>query len=167
MRILVILFVTVLFSSLPVQGFAMPGVGSPAPRFRTVTTSGQKVSLETYRGQVLLIEFFATWCGGCNESMPHLIKLRKQYGTQGLQVLGLNPGVRGDTADVVRRYALRKQIDFPVALVDDDVLLKYGVQPIPAIFIIDRKGLIAQRYVGFAPATLAAMETTIRDLLDR
>lgn len=167
MRIMWLVVIAVVVGLLPLQSSAMPGIGTPAPRFKTVTTSGQRVSLDSYRGQVVLIEFFATWCGGCNESMPHLIKLRKQYGAKGLQVLGLNPGVRGDTVDVVRRYMLKKQIDFPVALVDEDVMLKYGVQPIPAIFIIDRNGVIAQRYIGFAPATVSAMETTIRNLLNR
>jgi thiol-disulfide isomerase/thioredoxin len=162
---LLLMFMVALVVSVSMPAFAVPQKGSPAPPLRIVTTAGQKVTLENYKGRVLVVEFFATWCGGCNDSMPYLLKLNKQYGKQGLHILGLNPGVRGDTLDVVRRYVRKNQINFPVALVDDDVLLSYGVQPIPAIFIIDRNGVVVQKYVGFTSETLLAMETTIQNLL--
>src|SRR5512137_716342 len=81
---------------MPVACFAVPQKGKPAPAIRVVTTSGQRVSLAGYQGRVVVVEFFATWCEGCKTSLPHLITLNAKYAKQGLQVLGLNPGIRGD-----------------------------------------------------------------------
>jgi thiol-disulfide isomerase/thioredoxin len=151
--------------ALPAAAFAIPQKGRPAPPIKVVTTSGQKISLTNYRGHVLLLEFFATWCGGCEDALPNLIALNKKYGKHGLQVLGLNPGVRGDTADVVKRYMRDKRINFPVAIIDEDLVLDYGVQPIPAIFIIDKSGVLVQKYIGFNRQILESMESTIKFLL--
>ena len=151
--------------AVPATSFAIPQKGKQAPPLQVVTTSGQKVTLANYKGYVLVVEFFATWCEGCKESLPHLINYNKQYGKQGLQILGLNPGVRGDTVDVVRQFMREKQINFPVALVDDDLLIDYGISPIPAIFIIDRKGVLVQKFVGFNPEIQKEMESTIKSLL--
>jgi peroxiredoxin len=151
--------------AVPVSALALPQPGKPVPPIKVVTTSGQKVTLANYRGYVLVLEFFATWCEGCNESLPHLISLNRQYNGQGLQILGLNPGVRGDTLGVVQRFIREKKINFPVALADYDLLHDYGVQPIPAIFIIDKKGVLVQKFVGFNPQIVEKMEATIKTLL--
>ncbi|MRR34033.1 TlpA family protein disulfide reductase [bacterium] len=151
--------------AVPVTCFAIPQKGKPAPPIQVVTTSGQKITLANYKGYVLVVEFFATWCEGCKDSLPHLINYNKQYGKQGLQILGLNPGVRGDSVDVVRQFMREKQINFPVALVDDDLLIDYGISPIPAIFIIDKKGVLVQKFVGFTPEIKKEMEATIKSLL--
>jgi peroxiredoxin len=151
--------------AVPVSSYALPQTGKPAPPIKVVSTSGQKITLANYRGYVLVLEFFATWCDGCKESLPHLISFNRQYNGKGLQVLGLNPGVRGDTLGVVQRFIREKQINFPVALADTDLLLDYGVQPIPAIFIIDKKGVLVQKFVGFNPQIMEKMETTIKTLL--
>jgi peroxiredoxin len=151
--------------SMPVSCFAVPQKGKPAPDIRVVTISGQRVSLAGYQGRVVVVEFFATWCEGCKISLPHLISLNSKYGKQGLQVLGLNPGIRGDTPDVVRSFIREKKINFPVALVDDDLLIDYGIQPIPAIFIIDKRGVLVQKFIGFNAEIQTAMETTIKSLL--
>jgi peroxiredoxin len=144
---------------------ALPQTGKPAPPIKVVTTSGQKVTLANYKGYVLILEFFATWCEGCNESLPHLVSLNTKYKGQGLQVLGLNPGIRGDTQAVVQRFIRDKRINFPVAMVDIDLLLEYGVQPIPAFFIIDKKGVLVRKFIGYNPQIQENMESTIRTLL--
>lgn len=150
---------------IPAQALAVPQKGKPAPAVRVVTTNGQKVSLAGYQGQVVVLEFFATWCEGCKLSLPHLISLNAKYGKQGLRVLGLNPGVRGDSLNVIRGFIRENRINFPVALVDDELLMDYGVQPIPAIFIIDKKGILVQKFIGYNSQIQTAMETTIRNLL--
>jgi peroxiredoxin len=157
--------ILVVSMAVPVSSYALPQQGKPAPSIKVVSTSGQKITLANYRGYVLVLEFFATWCDGCNESLPHLISFNRQYNRQGLQILGLNPGVRGDTLGVVQRFIREKQINFPVALADSDLLLDYGVQPIPAIFIIDKKGVLVQKFVGFNPQIVEKMEATIKALL--
>ncbi|MHC1697141.1 MAG: TlpA disulfide reductase family protein [Geobacteraceae bacterium] len=156
-------FVTALM--LPSLSHAVPQKGEPAPAIKVVTTSGQKVTFANYRGHVLVMEFFATWCEGCRESIPHLIRLNKTYGKQGLQILGLNPGVGGDDLRQVRKFIREERLNFPVAFVDDDLLIDYAVQPIPAIFIIDKKGVLVEKYVGFNPTIEESMEKTIKTLL--
>jgi len=151
--------------ALPALGSAAPQKGKAAPPLKVVTTSGQKVSLANYTGHVLVLEFFATWCEACKDSLPHMNKLNQQYGKQGLQILGLNPGVRGDTEDVVRRFIRDKKINFPVAMVDDDILIDYGVSPIPAIFIIDKKGVLVQKFVSYNDEIGESMNATIKTLL--
>jgi len=149
----------------PALSHAIPQKGSPAPAIKVVTTSGQNVTFANYRGYVLVMEFFATWCDGCRDSLPHLVRLNKTYGKQGLQILGLNPGVGGDDLPRVRKFIREERLNFPVALVDDDILINYAVQPIPAIFIIDKKGVLVEKYVGFSPAIEESMEKTIKTLL--
>jgi len=158
-----VLFVTAL--ALPTLSQAVPLKGRPAPAIKVVTTSGQKVTLANYRGYVLVLEFFATWCEGCRDSLPHLISLNKTFGTQGLQILGLNPGVGGDDLKKVRKFIREEHINYPVAFVEDDMLIDYAVQPIPAIFIIDKKGVLVEKYVGFNSVIQESMEKTIKTLL--
>ena len=167
LRMKKVLSVTLLVTALvlPTVTHAAARKGSPAPAIRVVTTSGQHVSLANYRGYVLVVEFFATWCKGCHESVPQLIRLNKTYGKQGLQILGLNPGVGGDDLERVRKYIRQEQINYPVAFADDDILIDYGVQPIPAIYIIDKKGVLVEKYVGFNPDIEESMEKTIKTLL--
>lgn len=160
-----VLFMTTL--ALPSVSQAAPQKWSPAPAFKVVTTSGQNVTLANYRGYVLVMEFFATWCEGCRESIPHLISLNKKYGKQGLQILGLNPGVGGDDLQQVRQFIRDEHINYPVAFADDDMLISYAVQPIPAIFIIDKKGMLVEKYVGFNPDIQESMEKTIKTLLSQ
>jgi peroxiredoxin len=151
--------------ALPSLSYAVPQKGSPAPAIKVVSTSGQNITLANYRGYVLVMEFFATWCEGCRESIPHLILLNKTYGNQGLQILGLNPGVGGDDLQQVRKFIREEHINYPVAFAEDDMLIDYAVQPIPAIFIIDKKGVLVEKYVGYNPAIQESMEKTIKTLL--
>jgi peroxiredoxin len=157
------LFVAVL--TLPSLSQAVPQKGHQAPAIKVVTTSGQHVTFANYRGYVLVMEFFATWCEGCRDSIPHLIRLNEKYGKQGLQVLGLNPGVGGDTLQKVQKFIREEHVNYPVAFADDDMLIDYAVQPIPAIFIIDKKGVLVEKYVGFNPDIQESMEKTIKTLL--
>jgi len=158
-------FVTVLVLTCPAH--ALPRKGSPAPPFKVVTTAGQKVTGASYRGYVLVMEFFATWCDGCRDSLPHLITLYRNYGKDGLRILGLNLGIGGDGLQQVRQFARENRINFPVSIADADMLLDYGVQPIPAIFVIDRKGVLVEKYVGYNPLIGEALEKTVRTLLAR
>jgi thiol-disulfide isomerase/thioredoxin len=157
-----VLFVALVLPSL---SHAAPQKGRKAPALKVVTTSGQHVTFANYRGHVLVMEFFATWCEGCRDSVPHLIRLNEKYGKQGLQILGLNPGVGGDDLQKVREFIREEHVNYPVAFVGDDMLIDYAVQPIPAIFIIDKKGVLVEKYVGFNSLIEESMEKTIKTLL--
>jgi len=149
----------------PLSAYALPKEGKQAPPIKVVSTSGQKITLDNYKGHVLLLDFFATWCDGCNDALPHLIGLNRKYGKQGLQILGVNNGGRGDTEDVLRRFIREKQINYPIALVDDDVFLDYGVFRIPVLFVINKQGVLVKKFDGYNPQVEEALESTVKSLL--
>jgi peroxiredoxin len=150
---------------IPLRSFAMPKKGDPAPPLQVVTLGGQKVSLQNYRNSVLVIEFFATWCGGCKESIPHLLNLNKQYGSKGLQILGLDIG-QGDDAAALRQFVAKRKINFPVAMADEDLVYdSYAVRMIPTIFVINKKGILVDRFTGYTAKTERDLESTIRKLV--
>ena len=85
-----------LFLSAP--AFAILQKGQTAPPLKVTTTTGQQVTLANYRGHVLVLDFFATWCAPCRESIPHMINLNRKYGRQGLQILGMSVDEGGEKA---------------------------------------------------------------------
>jgi thiol-disulfide isomerase/thioredoxin len=156
---------TIVSLALPVVSLALPVKGQAAPPFQVVTTSGQKLSLANYRGSVLVIEFFATWCGGCKDSLPHLADLQKQYGGQGLHILGLNVG-QGDTLEDVRKFVVKKKIGYPVAMASEDLVYDdYGIRMVPTLLVINKKGVLVEKLTGFNEGIRKMLETTVRKLV--
>jgi len=148
---------------LPAMAFAVPQKGEPAPQFKVATTSGQQVTLNNYKGHVLVLDFFATWCPPCKASIPHLVSLNKKYGKQGLQILGMS--VDDDGESVLKRFISEKGINYPVALVDSEIQGDYGIRSIPTMYLVNKKGIIVDKYMGFSDETGRAMETAIKRLL--
>jgi thiol-disulfide isomerase/thioredoxin len=162
-----ILAATLLAMSLlmPAVSFAFPKKGQPAPPFQVVTTSGQKLSLASYKGSVLVIEFFATWCGGCKASIPHLAELQQKFGNQGLHILGLDVG-QGDDLEGVKEFVAKLKISYPVAIADEDVVYDgYGIRMVPTLFIVDKKGILVEKLSGYNPEIQKMLETTVKRLV--
>jgi peroxiredoxin len=147
----------------PEQVQALPRPGQPAPNFKVVTTSGQPISLENYRGYVLVIDFFATWCIPCRTSIPHLVEMNRKYGKQGLQVLGLSADEDGEKD--VRDFAGQYRINYPLALSGDEAQADYGIRSVPVMFVIDKKGKLAEIYRGFSDEVARSMEQLVKRLL--
>jgi thiol-disulfide isomerase/thioredoxin len=121
-------------------------IGMRAPDFTLKDTSGHAVSLRGLRGRVVLIDFWATWCGPCRALMPRLEELHREFAKQGLVVLGLDIG---EDAATVSRFAKEKSYDFPLLLgAEPDVSAEYFVEAYPTTFLIDRQGRIAFRDLG-------------------
>ena len=148
-----------------VPGLAAAGVqrGMPAPPLKVTSTSGQRITNANYRGYVLLVQFFATWCSPCRESIPAVIRLSKKYGNQGFQVLGLSIDESGDR--VVRGFITDRKITYPVALADDTLQDAYGVRSVPTLFLIDRKGRVVEKFMGMSEETEQAIEAAVRTAL--
>lgn len=142
---------------------AAPRPGQPAPNFKVITTTGQAVTLDNYRGHVLLIDFFATWCQPCRQSIPHLVEMNRKYGRQGLQVLGLSADENGER--VVRSFADEYRINYPLALAGDAAATDYGVRSVPIMFVVDKKGKIAEVFRGFSEEKARTMEQLTKRLL--
>jgi peroxiredoxin len=147
----------------PARSQAAPRTGQAAPNFMVSTTTGQQVSLENYRGRVLVLDFFATWCQPCRMSIPHLVEMNRRYGPQGLQVLGLSADEDGERA--VKAFAEKNRITYPIALAGETTLVDYGVSRIPVMFVIDKKGRVAEIFRGFTDEVGRSTEQLIKKLL--
>lgn len=121
----------------------------PAPDFEVETLDGSKLSLADQRGRVLLVNFWATWCGPCVVEMPDLVELHEAYHNEGLTVLGISieEGETGLVRDFVEEY----EITYPIA-VDADVADSFGgIYGLPTTFVIDKSGQVIHRIIGLFP----------------
>lgn len=151
------------FLTAPAPVGAAPRPGQPAPNFTVVSTTGQSISLENYRGHVLILDFFATWCQPCRQSIPHLVEMSRKYGKQGLQILGLS--VDEDGERVVKSFTDEFRVNYPLALAGDSTTADFGVRSVPVMYLIDKKGRIAEVYRGASNEVARSMEQSIKRLL--
>jgi len=123
--------------------------------------------ISDYRGRVLVLDLYATWCAPCRESIPHLIALQRSYGEQGLQVIGLNVGGPDDrvkVADFAREFGIQYSLGFPDKSLEE--LLLSDNDSIPQTFVFDRKGEAVKRFIGYGESTAQELEQTIRSALE-
>lgn len=118
-----------------------------APPFTAAdVNTGKPISLADYKGKVVLLDFWATWCAPCKVEIPHFIELQKKYGPQGLQIVGLSID---DDPDKVKAFAQKIGMNYPVAVVDEKVTDQYGgVFGLPIGFVINKDGMIVAKHVG-------------------
>ena len=122
-----------------------------APSFAVRTLDGKMFRLSEHRGRPVVLDFWATWCGPCRASMPHLAGIQERYNGEGLVVLGLS--VDEDGPAVVRRFGERLKIRFRLAMADEKLLDQYGpIRQIPTTFFINRRGEVVRRTVGYLDA---------------
>jgi cytochrome c biogenesis protein CcmG, thiol:disulfide interchange protein DsbE len=120
----------------------------PAPDFTLEALDGSQVSLSQYRGQVVLVNFWATWCPPCVREMPSLVRVYEQYKGQGFVILGINTTYQDDRAKVAQ-FARDNSMGFPVLLVTDpEATAAYGSRLMPTSYLIDRNGKIVYTRVG-------------------
>lgn len=128
--------------------------GGTAPDFTVTGIDGKKFSLSDYRGKVILLDFWATWCTPCRAEIPHFVEMQKQLGPQGFQVIGIS---MDDEAKPVKAFYEQYGINYPVAVGDDKLAESFGgVLGLPVNFVIDREGRIDSKHLG-------ATETSVFD----
>ncbi len=138
-------------------------LSKPAPEFVRSDLGGKPVDLKAFHGKVVLLNFWATWCGPCQVELPRFSQWQRQYGPSGLQVIAVS---MDDAAPPVRAVVQKLHLDIPVVMGDDKLGTLYGgVLGLPITFLIARDGVIVQRREG--AADLPAMEAQIRQLLAR
>ena len=137
--------------------------GDKAPAIKLVTTSGQPVSLANYQGYVLVMDFFATWCAPCKLSIPHLNSLSQKYGKQGLQILGVSVDEGNDRE--VKNFIAERKIVYPVAVSGEEMQIDYGLRSIPTMYLINKRGIVVEKFQGYSDQTAKAMEDAIKRLL--
>ena len=147
----------------PQSGNVIRFVRNPdaAPEFQLDGLDGKPLSLASERGKVVLLNFWATWCGPCRAEIPDLIALQEKYAGK-LQIIGLT--VDEDDAEVVKEAVARTGINYPVAMTSSEIRIKYGgIAALPTSFVLDTQGRVVQKHEGLRDPLL--YETEIRALL--
>jgi len=136
---------------------------SLAPDFTLKTLQGQEIVLSKLKGKVVLLDFWATWCGPCKESIPHLVQLYKANEQKGLEVIGMNVD-RGDE-NAVRRFVQSMDIPYPVVLTPEQVARDYGAVGLPTTILVDKQGSIRAKIPGFSIKIGQTITATVEELL--
>jgi peroxiredoxin len=148
----------------PLGLFAL-GAGSRAPDFQLEDLRGRPGDLASLRGRVVLLDFWASWCGPCRESFPFYNQLFDEYGRQGLCIVGISVD---EQASNVRAFLRRTPAK--VRILHDPsggVAARFAPERMPTSFLLDRNGLIRHVHSGFDRAQKAAIEREVRELLSR
>jgi len=128
--------------------------------------NSQHVQLSESRAKVVVLDFYATWCEPCRESIPHLVQLQKRYGEKGLQIVGLNVGGPEDY-EKVPGFAREFKIQYQLGIPDPELENLYMADDpaIPQTLILDRNGVVLKRFVGYDESMVEELESAIRSSL--
>ena len=133
-----------------------------APGWGLTDLDGKLVHSTDFKGKVVVLDFWATWCPPCRAEIPGFIALQKKYAAQGLTVVGVSVDEAG--LKTVKAFALKNGINYPVVLTDSKIVEAYGgIDGLPTTFIIDRTGLIVKQHLGFTEQ--AEIEKEVAPLL--
>jgi len=133
-----------------------------APDFKLEKVGGGMAKLSEYKGKIIILDFWATWCPPCRKEIPDFVELQKEYGDKGLVILGIS--LDQNPKKALPPFMKKYKINYPILLTDGKVDKAYGgVSGIPTTFIIDQKGAIYKQYVGFRPKQV--FESDIKALL--
>lgn len=136
-----------------------------APDFSFNDVSGNKIKLSDFRGKVVMLEFWATWCPPCIESIPAMKTVYEKYKDRGFVLLGISVDRGNDAGSKVSSFVKENAISYPVFLEDGNLSSAYGANSIPMSFIIDKNGHITVRHTGFIPNLVGTLSQEIEALL--
>jgi thiol-disulfide isomerase/thioredoxin len=139
--------------------YVSPLAGKPAPPFALEDLSGKTVSLASYKGKAVLVNFWATWCAPCKIETPWLVELRNQYASQGFEILGISTEADGVGKDdmsawekdkaAIQKSAQQMHIEYPVLINGDSISQQYGgLDQLPMSFFVDRTGKVVAVEMG-------------------
>ncbi|HEV7797040.1 MAG TPA: TlpA disulfide reductase family protein [Pyrinomonadaceae bacterium] len=157
---------TPVLSGPPSTTFPMPPSNARA-EIGWVLSDGKRARLADYQGKVLVLDFYATWCGPCRKSIPRLIGLQNNYGSRGLHIVGLNVGGPDDRIKV-NNFAAELGIQYPLGFPDralSDLFLS-DHQTIPQTFVFGREGQIVKRFIGYDETIEVELEKVISEAVD-
>jgi len=154
--------------ALAVESLSTAGVinapldSKPATDFLLKDVNGKLVKVSDYKGKVVVLNFWATWCPPCRREIPDFNELQAQYGSQGIQFLGI--ALDDEGVEKVKSWMTTNPVSYPVLIPDNTIVAKYGeMSAIPVTFVIDRQGNIRTSYVGMRKKE--ALEGMIKPLL--
>jgi thiol-disulfide isomerase/thioredoxin len=153
------LTLTVVFFALGLQNSLL---AATAPGWDLKDVKGNSVKLSDFKGKVVILDFWATWCPPCRAEIPHFIGLQEKYGKQGLVVVGVSVDQGGPK--VVLSFVKANKINYPIVFGDLDVAQLYdATDEIPTTFVIDRTGNIVAKHLGFTDSE--TFESEIKSVL--
>ena len=132
-----------------------------APELGLEDVAGKQANLKDYRGKVVVVDFWATWCHGCLQEMPWFAEFQRKYGDKGLSVIGVSLDVEG--WNVVIPFVEKAAVPYRIVLGNDSRARAYGIGNMPDTFLIDQEGRIAATYVGMVDKS--GLEKNIQNLL--
>lgn len=141
-----------------------------APDFVLLDASGKSVALSSFRGEPLLLDLWATKCGGCVQEIPSFIEVHHTYAGKGLAVVGISMDILYEDLagpaqawNLVKPFVHAHHVDYPILMGDDGITKRYSVEALPVTYLIDKRGRIAAKYVGIVDRT--NLDANIRALL--
>lgn len=154
--------------------FVSPLMNKPAPNFTLENLNGQRISLASYKGKAVLINFWATWCGPCKLETPWLVELRNQYAPQGFEVLGISTEGDDLAADdkagwnrdkgAIAAFVEQNHVPYPILINGDSLSKPYGgLDEMPTSYFVDRNGNVVAAVLGLT--SKADIESNIRKSL--
>ncbi|MEK6333632.1 MAG: TlpA disulfide reductase family protein [Acidobacteriota bacterium] len=128
--------------------------------------NNQRAQLTDFKGKVVVLDFYATWCEPCRAETPHLVALQRQYAEKGLQVIGLNVGGDDDRAEVPA-FAKEFAVQYPLGYPDDALVETYlgDNENIPQAFVFDRSGKLVKRFIGYNEERRQELERVVQATL--
>jgi thiol-disulfide isomerase/thioredoxin len=138
-----------------------PSERKVAPELALLDSSGNPVTLKDYRGKIVVLDFWATWCHGCKEEIPWFSDFERKYGGKDFSVVGISLDEEG--WKVVKPFLKEVGVPYRIALGNDSTAKDYSIQNMPDTFLIDRDGRVAAKYVGVVDK--ADIENNIRSIL--
>lgn len=146
----------------PQPAQAGPQLGQPAPDFTLPDSTGSPIKLSAYKGKVVLLDFWATWCTGCKVEIPWYVEFQNKYGKDGLTAIGVS--MDDDGWKSVKPFLEEHKLNYPVVIANQDLANRYGGLPsLPMTLLIDRNGKIAEAHAGMVDKD--AFENKIKALL--
>ena len=145
--------------------YTPPVFPRPVPEFAVHNLDGQTADLSSYRGKVVLIDFWATWCKPCEQMMPELQRLHSKYAEQGFAVLGISIDEGKKARKKIEKFLSKKDIAYPIKhdISDEPAWAAFHVPAIPATYLVDQQGQIVAQWIGKFDAQAA--EATLQELL--
>lgn len=135
--------------------------GAPAPDFVLNDLSGKAVRLSDYKGKIVLLEFWATWCPPCKLAIPELNELHEKYADSNLVILAVS---MDEDIDSVKDFVADYDVIFPVLFDDKKISESFGIYTIPTALVLDEEGIVIQYHLGYAPGIF---EELLKDVKDR
>ncbi|MBI5074094.1 MAG: TlpA family protein disulfide reductase [Nitrospirae bacterium] len=140
-------------------------LNTAAPDFTLKDLAGRNISLSDYKGKVVLLEFWATWCPPCKASVPALVELNKKYGQKNFMLIGVSIDTDSDASEKIRQFAASHNINYTVLLADEATPKTYNITSIPTTVLIGKDGNIVDIYKGYSEELDNKLSAHIEKLL--